>query len=53
MDDINSYKIILVGDSGVGKSCIVQQFVENNVEDKVASTVGCEYVSLFSSVCCF
>jgi GTPase SAR1 family protein len=50
MDDINSYKIILVGDTSVGKSCIVQQFVENKIEDKVASTIGCEYVRLCVSV---
>jgi Ras-related protein Rab-2A len=32
-----------VGDSGVGKSCFVQQFIENTVRESHDVTVGVEF----------
>jgi small GTP-binding protein len=36
-------KIILIGDSGVGKSQIVSQYVEQKFKDNLAATVGVVY----------
>ena len=40
-----SFKIIIVGDSGVGKSCLTMRGTKNNFEDFYTPTVGFEFVS--------
>ncbi|CAD8047585.1 unnamed protein product [Paramecium sonneborni] len=35
-----SFKFIIVGDSGVGKSCLLQQFTEGQFKNNIDSTVG-------------
>ena len=40
-----SYKIIVVGDSGVGKSCLSIKAIKNYFEDLYAPTVGFEFLS--------
>ena len=46
-DDIHDYfyKIVLVGDSGVGKSCLLSRFTYNefNVESK--TTIGVDFAT--------
>jgi len=37
------YKIIIVGDSGVGKSNIVDRFVTGNFTDDIKSTIGIDF----------
>lgn len=39
------FKFILVGDSSVGKSCILFQFVDEDFNDKTEPTIGIEFGS--------
>ena len=41
----NIFKYIIVGDSGVGKSCIVQRFTSNKFVDNIENTIGVEFGS--------
>lgn len=34
------FKILLVGDSGVGKSCLLMRFTTDRFSDDAASTIG-------------
>jgi len=36
-------KLLLIGDSGVGKSCLLLRFVENTYTDEYISTIGADY----------
>lgn len=38
-----SFKIIVVGDSGVGKSCLTMRGTKNTFEDEYNATVGFEF----------
>ena len=40
-----SFKLIVIGDSGVGKSCLTNRITTNLFEDGYSSTVGFEFVS--------
>ena len=40
-----SFKIIVIGDSGVGKSCLTNRATTNLFEDTYSATVGFEFVS--------
>ena len=40
-----SFKIIVIGDSGVGKSCLTTQAVRNNFEEFYTATVGFEFLT--------
>ena len=46
-DDFNlydlSFKIIIIGDSGVGKSCLTLKATKNYFEDYYSATVGFEF----------
>ncbi|OMJ68482.1 hypothetical protein SteCoe_34048 [Stentor coeruleus] len=37
------FRIILVGNAGVGKSCILQRFLEKGFDDKYEVTIGVEF----------
>ena len=39
----NSYKILTIGDSGVGKTCLLMRFVENKFFSSHLATVGIDY----------
>lgn len=39
-DDENNIKCIVIGDSGVGKSCIIYRYISNTFESKSLSTLG-------------
>ena len=45
MDDENakSVKAVLLGESGVGKTCIIARFINNTFEDNIMSTTGASY----------
>lgn len=38
-------RVIMVGDSGVGKSCLVSQFVDKKVNLNQESTIGIEFAA--------
>ena len=37
------FKIIIIGDSGVGKSCLVQRFIDNKFAEDQENTIGVEF----------
>ena len=45
-----SFKIIVIGDSSVGKSCLTTQAVRNNFEEFYTATIGFEFYSFFCKV---
>ena len=45
-----SFKLIIVGDSGVGKSCLVIKAIKNYFEDLYAPTVGFEFLSFNAKI---
>jgi len=40
-----TFKLIFIGDSGVGKSCLTSKAVKNNFEDYYQATVGFEFLT--------
>ena len=40
-----TFKLIFIGDSGVGKSCLTSKSVKNNFEDYYQATVGFEFLT--------
>ena len=39
----NSVKAVLLGESGVGKTCIIARFINNTFENNIMSTTGASY----------
>ena len=37
------FKIVLIGDAGVGKTCVVQRFKSGNFLEKNGSTIGVDF----------
>lgn len=44
------YKIIIIGDTGVGKSCVLKRLVENDFKEEHDVTVGVEFGSFLVRV---
>ena len=44
---LKSYKVALMGESGVGKTSIANRFIQNSFDHKVLSTAG---VAFFSKI---
>jgi Ras-related protein Rab-11A len=42
---MNIYKITIIGDSGTGKSSIMDRFVNNKFDNNVVSTIGVEFMT--------
>lgn len=42
-----TFKLIVIGNSGVGKSCIMQRFLRNEFRDDHEVTLGVEFGSLY------
>jgi len=43
MNDLNNYKIVLLGDHNVGKTSFALRIVNNSYSEKVNATIGCEF----------
>lgn len=39
------YKIVLIGDSAVGKSCLLSRFTRNEFDHESRSTIGVEFAT--------
>ena len=44
------FKIIIIGDSGIGKSCVLKRLVENDFKEEHDVTVGVEFGSFLIRV---
>jgi small GTP-binding protein len=44
-DDILKIKIVLIGEPFVGKTCIINRYVDNNYKENPGSTIGSNYTS--------
>ena len=42
-DNAKSVKAVLLGESGVGKTCIIARFINNTFENNIMSTTGASY----------
>ena len=47
---IESYKIIIIGDSAVGKTCIFKKITSNTFNEKSISTIGMDRRTLFFTI---
>ena len=45
MSSIISYKVVLLGDSGVGKSSIAQRYIKNEYSEFQESTIGASFLT--------
>lgn len=45
-----TYKFILIGDSGVGKSCISLKLTKDTFQEDFLSTIGFEFLSFFMKI---
>ena len=46
-DDVaKTCKVVLLGESGVGKTCIIARFINNTFEDNIISTTGASYAGM-------
>ena len=42
-DDYNLYKVLLLGDSSVGKSCLLLRFCDNSFQEAHLTTIGLDF----------
>ena len=48
--DNNSFKVVMLGDAGVGKTCIVQRYITGAFSDQTESTLGSNFFKKTISV---
>ena len=44
-EDARTCKVVLLGESGVGKTCIISRFINDTFDDGSVTTTGASYVS--------
>ena len=48
-DGTTSYKVVMLGEAGVGKTCIVNKYIKNKYE-QTETTIGSNYSSKIETV---